>query len=115
MRSPSTSTTASRRTWPCPSTSLPKRTALAWAKDAVAARNARIRSGPTRRISALVVRRGSVDRRDLATHGAQVGGELSAVVDGVEEEVPHRLAARRGLHELAAVVHAAVLLPPRVV
>src|SRR4051794_8010723 len=44
---------------------------------------------------ARIVRRRAVDRRDLAAHRANVGAELAAVVDRVEEEAPAQIADAR--------------------
>src|SRR6267378_4818383 len=51
-----------------------------------------------------VVRRGPVDRRHLPPHRAQIGRELPAVVDGIEEHTPKKVLdrvfqGRRSLNE----------------
>src|SRR4029453_18771724 len=61
------------------------------------------------------VPRGTVDGGNLAAHGPDVGAELAAVMDRVEEDEPEELADRLLEHHLAAGEVLTLPRPARIV
>src|SRR6185503_6972734 len=57
----------------------------------------------------------AIDRRHLSAHRTEVRGQLTAMMNRIEEEVPDRFAEGTVHHEFVAEVHGCGFFPLRVV